>query len=78
VRDTGRPSRHRFGLAVDFLAGSRKGAVVRWLIANHGGGGTMTYSDSQHIHVDIGPHWVHLAGERTYAFVKHRRHRAAS
>jgi len=62
VRDTGRPSRHASGNAVDFIAGNRKGAVVAWLIANHGGGGTMTYPDSPHIHVDVGPHWVQLAG----------------
>ena len=62
VRDTGRPSRHASGNAIDFMAPGNKGTVVAWLIANHGDGGTMTYSNSDHIHVDIGPHWVSLAG----------------
>ncbi len=35
VAGTGRISRHASGNAVDFNAGGRKGAVVRWLIANH-------------------------------------------
>jgi len=26
----------------------------------------MTYSNSPHIHVDIGPHWVQLAGGSAY------------
>ena len=57
VRDTGRPSRHASGNAIDFFADGRKGAVVAWLVANHTSGGTMTYSNSDHIHVDIGPRW---------------------
>jgi Peptidase M15 len=61
VRGTGRLSRHASGNAVDFRAGARKGAIVRWLIANHKRGGTMTYSHSDHIHMDIGPHFVRLA-----------------
>jgi uncharacterized protein YcbK (DUF882 family) len=60
IAGSGRISRHASGNAIDFSAGSRKGAVVRWLIANHKSGGTMTYSDMSHIHVDIGPHFVSL------------------
>jgi uncharacterized protein YcbK (DUF882 family) len=60
IAGSGRISRHASGNAIDFSAGSRKGAVVRWLIANHKSGGTMTYSNMSHIHVDIGPHFVSL------------------
>jgi uncharacterized protein YcbK (DUF882 family) len=60
IAGSGRISRHASGNAVDFNAGGRKGAVVRWLIANHKSGGTMTYSGMSHIHVDIGPHFVSL------------------
>jgi uncharacterized protein YcbK (DUF882 family) len=60
IAGSGRISRHASGNAIDFSAGGRKGAVVRWLIANHKSGGTMTYSDMSHIHVDIGPHFVSL------------------
>lgn len=60
IAGTGRISRHASGNAIDFNAGSRKGAVVRWLIANHRGGGTMTYADMNHIHVDVGHHFVSL------------------
>ena len=48
------------GEAIDFNAGGRKGAVVRWLIANHKSGGTMTYAGMSHIHVDVGQHFVAL------------------
>jgi hypothetical protein len=65
IRGTGRISRHASGNAIDFNAGRRKGAVVQWLIANHRSGGTMTYSGMSHIHVDIGHHFVSLAGRRT-------------
>jgi hypothetical protein len=58
---TWRPSRHATGNAVDFMAGSRKAEIVAWLIANHRSGGTMTYADMDHIHVDIGPHFVSIA-----------------
>ena len=44
IAGSGRISRHASGNAIDFSAGGRKGAVVRWLIANHKSGGTMTYS----------------------------------
>jgi Peptidase M15 len=61
VAGTGRISRHASGNAVDFNApGGRKGAIVRWLIANHRSGGTMTYAGMSHIHVDIGPRFVSL------------------
>ena len=60
IAGSGRISKHASGNAVDFNAGGRKGAVVRWLIANHKSGGTMTYSDMGHIHVDIGPRFVSL------------------
>jgi Bacterial SH3 domain/Peptidase M15 len=56
-----RLSRHASGSAVDFDAGSRKAAVIAWLIANHRNGGTMTYAGMDHIHVDIGPHFVSIA-----------------
>jgi uncharacterized protein YcbK (DUF882 family) len=61
-----RPSKHATGQAVDFNAPSgRKAEVVRWLIANHKSGGTMTYAGMSHIHVDIGHHFVALnAGGR--------------
>ena len=62
VAGTGNLSRHSSGNAIDFIAGGQKAAVVNWLIANHTGGGTMTYSNAPHIHVDIGPRWVILAG----------------
>jgi hypothetical protein len=69
IRGTGRISRHASGNAIDFNAGSRKGAVVRWLIANHRSGGTMTYAGMSHIHVDIGHHFVSLGsgGRKRFA-----------
>ncbi len=67
IAGTGRISRHASGNAIDFSAGNRKGAVVSWLIANHRSGGTMTYPGMDHIHVDIGQHFVSLAGSRRYA-----------
>jgi uncharacterized protein YcbK (DUF882 family) len=60
IAGSGRISRHASGNAIDFSARGRKGAVVRWLIANHKRGGTMTYSNMSHVHVDIGPHFVSL------------------
>jgi hypothetical protein len=62
IAGTGGVSRHASGNAVDFNAGSRKAEIVAWLIANHHDGGTMTYADMDHIHVDIGPHFVSIAG----------------
>ncbi len=64
VRGTGGVSRHAQGNAIDFNAHGNKRAVVAWLIANHFGGGTMTYVSSGHIHADIGPHWASLAGRK--------------
>jgi uncharacterized protein YcbK (DUF882 family) len=60
IATSGKPSKHRYGLAIDFNAGNRKGAIVNWLIKNHHSGGTMTYRGMNHIHVDIGPRFVSL------------------
>ena len=60
IATTGRPSKHASGEAIDFRAPGRKRDVVQWLINNHGDGGTMTYSDMDHIHVDVGSHFVAL------------------
>lgn len=60
IAGTGRRSKHASGNAIDFNAGSRKGEVVRWLIANHKSGGTMTYRGMSHIHIDVGYHFVSL------------------
>jgi hypothetical protein len=61
IAGSGRPSRHASGNAIDFNAPTgRKLEVVRWLIANHRAGGVMTYSDMNHIHVDVGRHFVAL------------------
>jgi uncharacterized protein YcbK (DUF882 family) len=67
IAGTGRPSKHASGNAIDFDAGSRKDQIVEWLIANHHDGGTMTYADMNHIHVDIGPHFVSIAGGQHWA-----------
>lgn len=60
IATTGKPSKHRNGMAIDFDAPGRKAAIVQWLIANHHNGGTMTYRDMNHIHVDVGYHFVSL------------------
>lgn len=60
IAGSGKPSKHRYGLAVDFDAGARKGQIVQWLIANHHAGGTMTYRNMSHIHIDIGARFVSL------------------
>ena len=60
IAGSGRISKHASGEAIDFNAGRRKAAVVRWLIANHKSGGTMTYAGMSHIHVDVGQHFVAL------------------
>ena len=88
IAGTGRVSKHASGQAVDFNAGSRKGAVVKWLIANHKSGGTMTYAGMSHIHVDVGQHFVALgsggrggyrsSSRRRYASASGSRHRYAS
>jgi hypothetical protein len=67
IAGTGRVSRHASGNAFDFEAGGRKGEIIRWLVANHRSGGTMTYSGMSHIHADIGPHFVSLSGGERYA-----------
>ena len=64
IAGTGRPSRHASGNAVDFEAAGRKAAILKWLVANNHTGGTMTYSDMSHIHIDYGPHFVSLAPTR--------------
>jgi hypothetical protein len=60
IAGTGRISKHASGEAIDFNAGNRKAEIVRWLIANHKTGGTMTYAGMSHVHVDIGYHFVAL------------------
>jgi hypothetical protein len=78
IAGSGRVSRHASGNAIDFDAGSRKGAIVKWLIANHKKGGTMTYADMSHVHVDIGHHFVslgsnsHRGGGRRYSRSRNR------
>lgn len=70
IAGSGKISRHSSGNAIDFSAGNRKGAIVKWLIANHHSGGTMTYARMSHIHADIGPRFVSLnsgSGGRRYA-----------
>lgn len=64
IAGTNHLSRHASGNAVDFKAGTRKAAILEWLIATHRAGGTMTYAGMDHIHVDIGPRFVSLAGGR--------------
>lgn len=60
IATSGRPSKHASGQAIDFRVSGRKSEVVKWLIANHSDGGTMTYNDMDHIHVDVGSHFVAL------------------
>ncbi|HMN38685.1 MAG TPA: D-Ala-D-Ala carboxypeptidase family metallohydrolase [Hyphomicrobium sp.] len=60
IATSGRPSKHASGQAIDFRVPGRKSEVVKWLVANHHSGGTMTYSDMDHIHVDVGYHFVAL------------------
>lgn len=68
IRNTGKRSKHASGEAVDFVAPrGKKGEIVKWLIANHRGGGTMTYPGMNHIHVDVGYRFVSLAGRRVRA-----------
>ena len=73
IAGSGRLSRHASGNAVDFNAGSRKTAIIEWLIANHRGGGTMTYPGMDHIHVDIGPHFVSIANGPHWRSWRNRR-----
>ena len=67
IAGTSRLSRHASGNAIDFDAGARKPVILEWLIANHRAGGVMTYAGMDHIHVDIGPHFVSLAGGRHWS-----------
>jgi hypothetical protein len=61
IAGSGRISKHASGEAIDFNAPSgQKAELVRWLIANHKSGGTMTYSGMSHIHVGVGQHFVAL------------------
>jgi hypothetical protein len=60
IATSGRRSKHASGEAIDFRVPGRKKQVVQWLINNHSNGGTMTYSDMDHIHVDVGYHFVAL------------------
>ena len=60
IATSGRPFKHASGQAIDFRAPGKKKQVVQWLINHHGNGGTMTYSDMDHIHVDVGHHFVAL------------------
>jgi hypothetical protein len=67
IAGSGRPSRHASGNAIDFDADRRKAEIINWLIANHHDGGTMTYAGMDHIHIDIGPHFVSIAGGQHWA-----------
>jgi len=78
IAGSGRISRHASGNAVDFNAGNKKSAIVRWLIANHRSGGTMTYAGMSHVHVDIGPHFVSLAGRRVRSASRRGKSRVVS
>jgi uncharacterized protein YcbK (DUF882 family) len=60
IAGTGIPSKHASGQAIDFRVPGRKAEVVGWLIANDRSGGIMTYSDMDHIHVDVGARFVAL------------------
>lgn len=61
IASTGKISKHASGQAIDFNApNGKKQALVKWLIANHRSGGTMTYAGMSHIHVDVGYRFVSL------------------
>lgn len=60
IATTGKISKHASGQAIDFRVPGRKAEVVAWLRQNHNSGGTMTYSDMDHIHVDVGARFVAL------------------
>ena len=59
-RDIGPAVEARLGPGHRFPRSGKKRQVLSWLIANHSDGGTMTYSDMDHIHVDVGYHFVAL------------------
>lgn len=67
IAGTNHPSRHASGNAVDFKAGTRKAAILEWLVENHRAGGIMTYAGMDHIHVDIGPRFISIAGGRHWS-----------
>lgn len=52
IRGTGKASLHASGRAVDFRTKNKR-AVVSWL-RSQGRYGVMTYTNSSHIHVDVG------------------------
>lgn len=61
IAGSGKVSKHASGQAIDFSAPSgKKAELVRWLVATHKSGGTMTYRDMNHVHVDVGYHFVSL------------------
>lgn len=60
IASTGKISKHASGQAIDFRVPGRKAEVIAWLRQNHNSGGTMTYSDMDHIHVDVGARFVAL------------------
>jgi hypothetical protein len=60
IAGSGRISKHASGQAIDFRVPGKKSQVLSWLRRNHNSGGTMTYSDMDHIHVDIGARFVAL------------------
>jgi uncharacterized protein YcbK (DUF882 family) len=60
IATTGKVSKHASGQAIDFRVPGRKAEVISWLRQNHNAGGTMTYSDMDHIHVDVGARFVAL------------------
>ena len=73
IAGTSHPSRHASGNAIDFKAGPRKAAIVAWLIEHHRTGGLMTYPGMDHIHIDIGPRFISLAGGRHWSSWKRAR-----
>lgn len=60
IAGSGRPSKHASGEAIDFRVRGKKQQVLGWLRNNHHSGGIMTYSDMDHIHVDVGHRFVAL------------------
>ena len=61
VAGTRRVSWHVSGNAIDFnVPPERRAEVLGWLAQHHTTGLTMTYNDSQHLHVDVGG-YVHMA-----------------
>lgn len=70
IATTGKMSKHASGQAIDFRVPGRKAEVVAWLRQNHNAGGTMTYSDMDHIHVDVGARFVALSTARAAAAAK--------